>query len=248
MSESFICRRGGVGTPFAVIGVTYPEGSTCTCTDGTKTLTAKGTSGRAIFNIPYAGTWTVTCTNGDDTTSQAVSITAEGQNESVALSFDRFIYKDGDLCTALTGGWQGRGLSATESEGNESKPTVTNTSDSLKVVFNPDGTYEAGGIVEPKLDIDLTDVKTISLTYKTSGWEGTTVSFLQVIDRSSCQYFFTDYVSRLELNVSVDSYKTVSLNVANLSGSYDVIVASREIFYSTSSATVFIKAIELKMK
>lgn len=88
MSESFICRRGGVGTPFAVIGVTYPEGSTCTCSDGTKTLTAKGTSGRAIFNIPYAATWTVSCTNGEDTASMAVPITAKVQVATTTLVYN----------------------------------------------------------------------------------------------------------------------------------------------------------------
>ena len=58
MGEAFITRRGG-GIPYAVIGVTYPSGSVCTCTSGTLTLTAKDTSGKAMFIIPSAGTWTV---------------------------------------------------------------------------------------------------------------------------------------------------------------------------------------------
>lgn len=106
MSESFICRRGGSGKVFAVIGVTYPEGSTCTCTDGKKTFTAKGTSGRATFIIPYAATWTVTCTNGEDTTSQDVSITTEGQTETVVLSYELVLYNAGAY-DASTGGWSG---------------------------------------------------------------------------------------------------------------------------------------------
>ena len=32
MGEAFITRRGG-GTPYAVIGVTYPSGSVCTCSN-----------------------------------------------------------------------------------------------------------------------------------------------------------------------------------------------------------------------
>ena len=36
---------------FALIGVTYPAGSTCTCTDGTKTLTLKSISGRDEHKI-----------------------------------------------------------------------------------------------------------------------------------------------------------------------------------------------------
>ena len=86
---------GGVGTLYACIGVTYPSGSTCTCTNGTKTLTAKGTSGTAIFNVPSTGTWTVTATNGDKTASKSVSVTAEGQTESVTLAYEYVLYEAG---------------------------------------------------------------------------------------------------------------------------------------------------------
>ena len=66
MGEAFITRRGG-GTPYAAIGVTYPSGSVCTCTNGTLTLTAKDTTGKAIFVIPSAGTWTVKAVSGSKT-------------------------------------------------------------------------------------------------------------------------------------------------------------------------------------
>ena len=91
MGEAFITRRGG-GTPYAAIGVTYPSGSVCTCTNGTLTLTAKDTTGKAIFVIPSAGTWTVKAVSGSKSTSKAVSITAEGQVETVTLAYDYIIY------------------------------------------------------------------------------------------------------------------------------------------------------------
>lgn len=57
MNEVMILRRGG-GNPFAVIGVEYPEGSTCTCTGKNgKVLTAKQSPW--IFNIPGEDKWTV---------------------------------------------------------------------------------------------------------------------------------------------------------------------------------------------
>lgn len=74
------------GEIYSVIAVTYPEGSVCTCTNGTKTLTAKDTSGKALFNVSV-GEWTVSCTDGSSTASKAVSITAEGQSESVTLTY-----------------------------------------------------------------------------------------------------------------------------------------------------------------
>ena len=78
MGEAFITRRGG-GIPYAVIGVTYPSGSVCTCKSGTLTLTAKDTSGKVLFVIPYAGTWTVKAVKGSQSKSTAVKITTEGQ-------------------------------------------------------------------------------------------------------------------------------------------------------------------------
>ena len=94
MGEAFITRRGG-GTPYAAIGVTYPSGSVCTCTNGTLTLTAKGTGGKAIFVIPSAGTWTVKAVSGSKSTSKTVSITAEGQVETVTLSYELVLFNNG---------------------------------------------------------------------------------------------------------------------------------------------------------
>lgn len=71
----------------ATIAVTYPSGSTCTCSNGTTTLTAPNTTGSYTFTVPSAGTWTVKSTNGTDTARQAVSITANGQSTSVTLSY-----------------------------------------------------------------------------------------------------------------------------------------------------------------
>ena len=92
--------------PYAIIGVTYPEGSVCTCTNGTLTLTAKDTSGTALFTIPEAGTWTVKAVNGSDSASKAVSITAERQVETVTLMFETILWEAGsDQNTSLTGGF-----------------------------------------------------------------------------------------------------------------------------------------------
>lgn len=87
----------GSGTPYAVIGATYPAGSTCTCTNGTRTVTLKDTSGTGLFKIPYAGTWTVTATNGTDTVSQSVTITVKGQVETVTLDYVPYIIKNGKI-------------------------------------------------------------------------------------------------------------------------------------------------------
>lgn len=97
MSESLIVRRGGGDgslSLYAIIAVTYPSGLICACSNGTKTLTAKDTSGKALFNVP-AGEWEVSCTDGDKTKSVTVNITTEGQVESVTLSYDLTIFSEG---------------------------------------------------------------------------------------------------------------------------------------------------------
>lgn len=98
---------GGGAKVFGVIGVTYPAGSTLTCTNGTKTLTAKTTNGNWGFVVPSGGTWTVTATDGSDTANETVEITAEGQSVSVVLSYRLVIFdgENGGDNTAVTGGW-----------------------------------------------------------------------------------------------------------------------------------------------
>ena len=85
----------GGAKAFAVIAVTYPVGSTCTCTDGTKTLTLKDTGGQGFFLIPYASVWTVTATDGTNTKAQSVEITSEGQSVSVELGYLLVLFDNG---------------------------------------------------------------------------------------------------------------------------------------------------------
>lgn len=89
-----------VAAVYAVIGVTYPEGSVCTCSNGSLTLTAKDTTGKALFAIPSAGTWTVKAVNGNKSASKAVSITADGQVETVELTYGLYIFKNGSGLTS----------------------------------------------------------------------------------------------------------------------------------------------------
>lgn len=105
MADAFIVRRGGGGASsdlFAAIGVTYSEGSTCTCTNGADTLAAKNTSGQWVFAIPEIGTWTVT--TGDK--SKSVSITKEGQCEVVNLA-ELVLFESGvEQNTDISGGFK----------------------------------------------------------------------------------------------------------------------------------------------
>lgn len=134
MSKCFIEGMGGGGSTklFAAIGVTYPEGSTVTCTNGAKTLTAKTTTGQWLFAIPEAGTWTVTATDGTNSKSQSVSITTEGQLESVELSYEHILFKAG------SGIGNGVSLCLAKLDGSvDQRKTITNSD----LPYTGDGVY-----------------------------------------------------------------------------------------------------------
>lgn len=89
----------------ATINITYPAGSTCTCSDGTTTLSAPDTSGTWACIVPNAGTWTAAATDGVENTSETVSITTDGQIVAIELSYLLWLYKSGNTYNAVTGGW-----------------------------------------------------------------------------------------------------------------------------------------------
>ena len=86
---------GGGSKVVASIVVSYPAGSTCTCTLGSKVLTAKDTSGKWVFGLPSTGNWVVKAVSGSKSKSKAVSITAEGQVETVTLSYELVLFNNG---------------------------------------------------------------------------------------------------------------------------------------------------------
>ena len=127
----------------ATINITYPAGSTCTCSDGTTTLSAPDASGAWTCIVPNAGTWTVSSTDGDKSKSADVVITTDGQIESITLLYITYLFKDGETYDSLTGGWNG---------------TVDAEKQALQLYVAPEKT--ANAITKSK--VDLTNFNTIS--------------------------------------------------------------------------------------
>ena len=127
----------------ATINVTYPAGSTCTCSEGTTTLSAPDTSGTWTCTVPNAGKWTVSSTDGDKSKSADVVITTDGQTESVTLLYITYLFKDGETYDSLTGGWQG---------------TIVPEKKAIRI----DAPAEKTNFAYPKSKIDLTNYNTIS--------------------------------------------------------------------------------------
>lgn len=176
----------------ATINVTYPAGSTCTCSDGTTTLTAPNTSGSWTCIVYNAGTWTATATDGDKSKSADVVITTDGQTESVTLIYITYLFKDGETYDSLTGGWQG---------------TVNAEKQALQLYASAGKTANAW----TKSKVDMTDYSTISV--KTDA-NVPNVSLYLIIEDSIVA---SKPVAKAELNTASDE---VSLDISNITGSH----------------------------
>lgn len=191
----------------ATITVTYPEGSTCTCTDGKTTLTAPDTTGKCTFTVPNSGTWKVTCTNDNQTKSSEVSITTNGQSASVTLAYITYFFKNGDKCTAVTGGWS----AGTASDGfTAGDPSIG----SAKITC-----YSSGASIvtsaATKNKVDLTNIS--KLTIVSPGGSTANNGYYGYFCVRSSRNGVGNSVAQVMIPKGA---ATVTLDVSGLSGSY----------------------------
>lgn len=148
----------------ATINITYPAGSTCTCSDGTTTLSAPDTSGTWACIVPNAGTWTAAATDGVENTSESVSITTDGQIAAIELSYLLWLYKSGNTYNAVTGGWS---VAEHGSTGGSFDSVLTLNDDSMLLSTEVFGGSVAYANAFTNNSIDLTGVNT--LKFKITG-------------------------------------------------------------------------------
>lgn len=155
----------------ATINITYPAGSTCTCSDGTTTLSAPDTSGTWACIVPNAGTWTAAATDGVENTSESVSITTDGQIVAIELSYLLWLYKSGNTYNAVTGGWS---VAEHGSTGGSFDSVLTLNDDSMLLSTEVWGGSVAYANAFTNNSIDLTGVNT--LKFKITGIGNTAYS------------------------------------------------------------------------
>lgn len=202
----------------ATINVTYPAGSTCTCSDGTTTLTAPNTSGTWACIVPNTGTWTVTSTSGTETDSKAVTITTDGQSTSVELSYALFLFKPNAPSDIIAGEWERPGNSTVTAEAELAVKSVNN--------YNGDRLIS----VRTKGQIDLTEYSTLQATCKASGGSNTK---LEVYSGSSV-------VASTAIGTDLT---TVTVDISALSGLHSIGFGGRHTAYLTITYT----ATEIKL-
>lgn len=182
----------------ATINITYPAGSTCTCSDGTTTLSAPDTSGTWACIVPNAGTWTVSSTDGDKSKSADVVIITNGQTESVTLLYITYLFKDGETYDSLTGGWGG---------------TVNAEKQALEFLVVAGKTVN----MATKSKVDMTDYSTISA--KTDA-NIRNISLSLIIEDS---FASSRPLAQAALATASDE---VSLDISNITGSHLIRLAS----------------------
>lgn len=202
MGDAIITRRGGgITKAYALIHVTYPTGSTCTCTKGTRTLSAKDTSGEYLFLIPESGTWTVSCTDGTETNSQNVVIDHQYQAENIVLSYSIFLidganyrtegfYKNSDYIQIVGGTYSGAPVTE-----------LYSTASGYWVVAWGDIDLSGRSIVE--LDGFFTDLETVN--NRLCVWENSVSSptYGNALVYSSVPEYVANYDGTLNLSISL---------------------------------------------
>lgn len=138
----------------ATINITYPSGSTCTCSDGTTTLSAPDTSGTWACIVPNAGTWTAAATDGEKNASETVSINTDGQIASIELSYRALLYQAGDTSDK----WQYESMYINTNYKKATAPTVNVESDSM-MITQP--TYVNCCAYVYNREIDMTTLNTL---------------------------------------------------------------------------------------
>lgn len=202
----------------ATINITYPAGSTCTCSDGTTTLSAPDTSGTWACIVPNAGTWTVTSTSGKETDSKTVTITTDGQSISVELSYALFLFKPNAPSDIIAGEWEMPGNSTVTAEAELAVKSVNNYNGNRDISARTKG------------QIDLTEYSTLQATCKASGGSDTK---LEVYSGSSV-------VASAAIGTSLT---TVTVDIYALSGLHSIGFGGRHTAYLTITYT----ATEIKL-
>ena len=200
----------------ATINITYPAGSTCTCSDGTTTLSAPDTSGTWVCTVPNAGKWTVSSTDGDKSKSADVVITTDGQTESVTLLYITHLFNNGDTCDAITGGW---GTGATSSG------SASISGQQISIAANAQKTFSCG----TKNKIDVSEYEALSVAVDSIGGGSLSV------------YLYATSASNPAARVTTKTTGTVSLDISSVFGANTVMLS----FYSEKGGSVKVSEVSL---
>ena len=215
----------------ATIHVSYPSGSTCTATDGVTNLHAPDTSGTWVCVVPNAGTWTISCADGDSQTSAVVTISTDGEEKRVTLSYMLYLYNQGDTCDAVTGGWQARALGVNSSS-DAHAPDVAVNEGTITLTAKYKYQTVSSGVYEIINNVDVSSFASISIEISSVAYLNKGAFFLVVFDRSISSWGSLD-CANAKASVQINDAGTFSLDISSISGECAIGIMTR----NNSSAT-----------
>lgn len=220
----------------ATISVTYPAGSTCTCSDGSTTLTAPDTSGSYVFIVRNTGSWTVTATDGEDTTSDIVMIGSDGQSVNITLDYDTLLFNNGVDKTELTGGWTGYGY-VVDSGYSGVSSTVTIEDDHLVMKMSSSKTF-ASSFASTVNTVDLTEYGNLHFDFLDASGPGWAV--VRIFNASGTPVASGPYVWKTGEGFT----NSVDMDISEISGACRVGVM---MWTNTANGVITVKVSQVKL-
>lgn len=211
---------GGLDNTNALVIATVLAGSTVQATKGgivrTPTMwisDADNTTEKAVFQIPPAEfdqstPWTITATNGTQTASTTVLVTTNKEYD-VELSNMLYLYNNGDLCDAVSGGW---GYAAFLDTSNYSNGTLNTVYNGNTCYLLASGTNKQISAVT-KSKVDVTNYNALKIDISNYTFNGAGYRHVYLLNSR------TNVSSPLS-QVQITSTGEFTADVSNVTGSY----------------------------
>ncbi len=209
---------GGGGKAVAAIGVTYPVGSTCTCTKGSRTLRAKDTSGKYLFLVPGTGAWDITATDGENTVTVQV-IVEDCDAQKTGIGYSVYLFLDGTTSNEV-GGWVNASMQIEWHENSPRDPDVKVSNG--KLTASVGGVAGWSGAFKSANLVDVTNYKKLKFTVTKNNCNGNAnySNYYGLLDDSTTYYRNAPYKETLGNGVTGE----VVVDITDAVGSYYIFV------------------------
>ena len=149
-----------------------------------------------------------------------VSVTAYSRQGGEWKSWITYLYKAGDECTDVTGGWQGRAWKSTSADGHMADPFVlTKYGAYMHCSLGQNRT----GVVEIVKDISFKGKKKLNLQCSNAVNNNTSIGLRLAIINRDASYWYTNALSIVSI---VDGINYIELENYQNDNSYDVVIGA----------------------
>lgn len=219
-----------VNTAETVTGFIFSPQRSTSAAEGTVYISL-GSAASTEISVDRAGTLLIRPTSAQQYVNGTwVAKPAQIYQSGAWVSLELYLYKPGDTNPGLTGGWESRAWSLDGIQ--TTAPTLVFGADAMTATFPfvPNLYTHSRGAFQTVLDIDLTAVNTLVMRYNITGplaadSDQTLHSKFMALPRSAETWRSPD--AWVEV-YNASGVQTATLNVAELSGGYDVAMGIKQ--------------------